>query len=104
MKTLISSILLILGGICTIFGQATTFVKTDLSQAEIDKIVAKFTQNERLFREALNIYAFNRNATISTIGMGSQITGTYRRDSFMTFSADGARVEKIQFAPISTLT
>ena len=86
------------------FGQTTPFVKTDLSQAEIDKIIAKFTQNERLFRQALNVYAFNRNATISTIGMGGQITGTYRRDSFLTFDSNGARVEKILFAPISTLT
>lgn len=86
------------------FAQQTTFVKTDLSQAEIDNIVAKFTQNERKFREALNVYAFNRNATISTIGMGGQITGTFRRDSFMTFDAEGKRMEKILFAPIPTLT
>jgi hypothetical protein len=86
------------------FGQATTFVKTDLSQAEADRIVAKFSRNERLFREALNIYAFNRSATIQTIGMGTQITGTFRRDSFMTFDGNGARVERILFAPISTLT
>jgi hypothetical protein len=104
MKTLISSILITLVGVCNLLGQATTFVKTDLSQAEIDKIVAKFTQNERLFRSALNVYVFNRNASISTIGMGSQITGTFRRDSFMTFDAGGSRVERILFAPISTLT
>ena len=83
---------------------ATAFVKADLSQAEIDRIVSKFTQNEKLFRQALSIYAFNRNATIQTIGMGGQITGTYRRDSFMTFDGEGKRSEKILFAPISTLT
>lgn len=86
------------------FAQATTYAKTDISQTEIDKIIAKFTQNERLFRQALNVYAFNRNATIQTIGMGGQITGTYRRDSFMTFDGEGKRAEKILFAPVSTLT
>lgn len=86
------------------FGQASTFTKADLTQSEIDQVVAKFTQNERLFRRALNIYAFNRSATIQTIGMGGQITGTFRRDSFMTFDAGGNRVEKILFAPITTLT
>ncbi|HEX6279688.1 MAG TPA: hypothetical protein VFZ49_06680 [Pyrinomonadaceae bacterium] len=85
------------------FAQQTTFTKTDLSQAEIDNIVAKFTQNERKFREALNVYAFNRNAMISTIGMGGQTTGMFRRDSFLTFDAEGKRVEKILFAPIPTL-
>ena len=104
MKTLILLCLTMLIGVGLAPGQSTTFTKTDLSQAEIDKIIAKFTQNERLFRQALNIYAFNRNASISTVGMGGQITGTYRRDSFMTFDQSGGRLEKILFAPISTLT
>lgn len=86
------------------FGQATSFVKSDLSPAEIDKIIARFTRNERLFREALNIYAFNRNATVSTIGMGGQITGTFKRESFLTFDGEGKRIERILFAPVSTLT
>jgi hypothetical protein len=84
--------------------QTSAVRKVDLSQAEIDKIVKKFTSNEGLFRQALNIYAFDRSAAISTVGMGGQITGTYRRDSYMTFNTDGSRVEKINFAPISTLT
>src|SRR5215213_3592410 len=51
-------------------GQSTTFIKADQSPAEIDKIISKFTRNEKLFRSVLNVYAFNRNATIQTIGMG----------------------------------
>ena len=105
MKSLFIRIgLVTLFGTVAAFSQATTFAKTDLSQAEIDKIIAKFTQNERLFRQALNVYVFNRNATISTIGMGGQITGTFKRESLMTFDGEGKRVEKILFAPISTLT
>ena len=88
----------------SVFAQGSNIVKTDLSQAEINNIVKKFTRNEALFREALNVYAFNRNAVISTIGMGGQITGTYRRDSFLTFTSDGNRIERIEFAPVSTLT
>lgn len=83
---------------------ATNVVKQDLSQAEIDKIVKKFTHNEGLFRQALNVYAFNRYATVSTIGLGGQITGTYKRDSFLTFTDAGDRIERILFAPVSTLT
>jgi hypothetical protein len=87
-----------------VFGQGAAFAKSDIGQAEIDKIVSKFTQNESLFRRALNVYAFNRNATIQTIGMGGQITGTYRRESFLTFDGAGNRVEKILLFPVSTLT
>lgn len=75
-----------------------------LPKAEIDRIVRKFTDNEGAFRQALTNYVFNRSATIQTVGLGGQITGTYRRDSFLTFTEDGRRFEKITFFPISTLT
>lgn len=81
----------------------TSIIKKDLSQAEIDRIVTKFTENERLFREALTNYVFNRSATVHTIGMGGQVTGVYRRDSFMTFASDGQRFERITYFPVPTL-
>lgn len=106
MKNFLSLILVIVClGVVSAFGQTTSnIVKTDLSQSEIDRIVKKFTQNEALFRQALNLYAFNRYATMLTIGMGGQITGTYKRDSFLTFNEAGERFEKILFAPVSTMT
>ncbi len=87
------------------FGQAENadIVKPNISQAEIAKIIHTFTQNEKLFREALNEYAFNRYATIQTIGLGGNVTGTYRRDSFLTFTQGGNRFERVTFAPVSTL-
>ena len=84
------------------FGQAVGVVKKDISAAEIDRIIKKFTANEGDFRAALTSYVFNRSATINTIGLGGQISGTYRRDSFMTFTSDGARFEKVIFAPVAT--
>jgi hypothetical protein len=91
-------------GSVSVFGQGgSNIVQHELSQAEIDRIIAKFTQNEGLFRQALGAYVFNRYATIATVGMGGQVTGVYRRDSFMTFGESGNRFEKILFSPISTL-
>lgn len=105
MKKLVCILTIVLGlSIISAFGQESSITKTDLKPAEIDNIIKKFTQNESLFRQALNVYAFNRNAKIHTIGMGGQISGTYQRDSFLTFNAAGERFEKILFAPISTLT
>ncbi len=83
--------------------QASKIVKSDMSQTEIDRIVKKFTDNEARFRQALNEYAFDRSAMIQSLGMGGQITGVFRRDSFMTFKDTGERIEKISFNPISTL-
>ncbi|MDQ3802053.1 MAG: hypothetical protein M3384_21720 [Acidobacteriota bacterium] len=78
--------------------------KANLSQAEIDRIVKAFTTKEGEFRQALSQYVFNRSASVSTIGLGGNITGTFRRDSFMSITPEGQRFEKILFAPVSTLT
>src|SRR5688572_24483250 len=83
------------------FAQPAAITKVSLQQSEIDRIIKSTAENEGAFREALTNYVFDRSATISTIGMGGQISGTYRRDSFMTFTQDGKRFEKIVFAPVS---
>ena len=104
MKRITASFLFLAALTMSVAAQASTIVKADLPQAEIDNIVKKFTAGESLFRRALNTYAFNRSATIQTIGMGGQITGSFRKDSFLTFTSDGQRVERLLFAPVSTLT
>ena len=86
------------------FAQTSSIAKSDLSQTDIDRIVQKFTENEKKFRSALTEYVFNRNATIQTIGMGGQITGVYHRQSFMALKPDGERFEKITYFPMSTVT
>ncbi len=82
--------------------QGTGVVKSDLSPADINRIIQKFTANESDFRQALTSYAFKRYATMNIIGLGGQIAGTFRRDSHMTLSPEGVRFEKILFAPVAT--
>ena len=86
------------------FAQDAAISRSELSQTEIDRIVKGFTKHEGEFRQALAEYVFNRTATIQTVGLGGQVTGTYRRDSFLALTPEGARFEKIVFAPVSTLT
>ena len=90
--------------VLSVFAQTSRIVKKDLSQAEIDRIIKTLANNEQSFRDALTNYVFNRKATIQTIGMGGQITGTYHRESFMTFGSDGGRFEKITYFPVPSLT
>lgn len=85
------------------FAQTTNIVNTNLSQAEVDRIIKTFSENEKKFRMALTEYVFNRNATIQTVGMGGQITGVYHRKSFMALTASGERKEKITYFPMSTI-
>lgn len=84
------------------FAQTSNIVKSDMSQAEIDRIVQNFIKHEDEFRFALTNYVFNRSSTFQTIGMGGQITGTFRLDSLLTFNKQGKRMEKVLYAPVST--
>ena len=88
----------------SVSGQGSNIVKTDLPKTEVDRIIKSFTSHEAAFREALTNYVFTRSASVFTIGMGGQVTGTYRRDSFMTFTSDGQRFERINYFPVPTLT
>lgn len=104
MKILLSSLFVSILSVGAVLSQTPTITKVSLSPAETDKIVRTITANEAAFREALTNYVFNRYATIQTVGMGGQITGTYKRDSFMTFTSDGRRFERITFFPVPTVT
>src|SRR6476660_2532850 len=73
------------------------------SQAEIDRIISRFTRKESEFRRALNSYSFKRDALIQSIGMGGQVIGEYHRVSQFTFDDQGNRYEKINFFPMSSM-
>ena len=103
MKRSISLLLATLFFFAVALGQTDGVIKKDLSASEIDRIIKKVAENEGDFRAALTSYVFNRFATVNIIGLGGQIAGTYRRDSFMTFSQDGGRFERILFGSFSGL-
>jgi hypothetical protein len=79
-------------------------ISTANPPADVQGIVRAFTAKETEFRRALNEYAFERDATVQTIGMGGQLTGEYHRVSRFSFSDAGARFEKITYFPQPTLT
>jgi TonB family protein len=83
---------------------AATVSASAMPQAQVDEIVRAFTAKESRFRQALNTYAFKRDALVQTIGMGGQVTGEYHRVSQFTFDDAGNRFEKINYFPMPTLT
>src|SRR2546423_1176831 len=76
---------------------------SNLSQSQIDDIIRRFTAKETQFRQALNQYAFRRDALIQELGMGGQVVGEYHRVSDFTFADNGTRFEKIGFFPMPSL-
>ncbi len=76
----------------------------NLSQAQVDQIIRKFTAKETEFRQALNEYFFRRDALVQVLGMGGQVVGEYHRVSDFTFDDRGNRFEKINFFPMPSFT
>ena len=108
----LSTLLLIFAAAPLAWGQQTTADakgpsltgSASLSQAQIDEIIRKFTAKETEFRQALNQYAFKRDALVQEIGMGGQVVGEYHRVSSFTFDDKGTtRFEKIGFFPMPSL-
>ncbi len=103
MRKIIFALLMFCLSSVTGFAQVGQIERNNLNSIEIEQMIKKFTKNEDDFRMALTNYVFNRKAKVQTIGLGGLITGTYQRDSFMTFKSNGERFERILYAPISTL-
>ncbi len=100
---------LVLGLLQTSFSQTTQVSGRssnvrDAPAVNVEVVVRSFTAKETEFRQALNNYAFKRDATVQTIGMGGEITGEYHRVSEFVFDDRGTRFEKITFFPAPTLT
>jgi len=83
--------------------QGQALAPSNLSPADIDRIIRAFTAKETDFRKALNEYTFKRDAVIQTIGIGGQISGEYRRVSHFVFDDKGARYEKVELSTMPTL-
>jgi TonB family protein len=82
----------------------TTAGSANLTQAQVDAIIARFAAKETQFRQALNAYAFKRDALVQEIGMGGQVVGEYHRVSDFTFDDKGNRFEKINYFPMPSFT
>ena len=87
-----------------LYAQQPAPVSPKDSSLDISKIIRAFTSKETEFRKALADYAFKRDATIQTIGVGGNITGEYHRVSQFVFTDKNERFEKITYFPPPTLT
>ena len=96
-------LLLLLSTASRVWAQGSNNNSGSLSPAEVDRIIKTFTAKEGLFRQALNLYSFKRDAIIQSLGMGGQITGEYHRVSYFTFDDQGNRYEKISYFPMPSV-
>lgn len=71
------------------------------------EIIRKFSDNEARFKQAQAAYTYTRDIVIQTLAAlkfgGTTVTGQYQLVSQITFDSQGHSLEKVIFAPQSTL-
>ncbi|MGB6728230.1 MAG: hypothetical protein WBE74_20230, partial [Terracidiphilus sp.] len=83
------------------------FGRMDLSAPSIpaDQIIKQFAAKETEFQEALNHYTYRRVARVETIDDDTnKVDGEWYEVDDVIFNPDGARTEKVVFAPPNSLT
>jgi muconolactone delta-isomerase len=104
-STLVAAALfLLLSADAPVRAQSSGANSATLPPAEIERLIKTFTAKEAQFRNALNEYAFKRDAILQSLGMGGQITGEYHRVSLFTFDDQGNRYEKINYFPMPSFS
>ena len=80
------------------------FGRMDLAAPSIppDQIIKQFAAKETEFQDALNHYTYRRTARVQTIDDDTnKVDGEWYEVDDVIFDPDGARTEKVVFAPAS---
>jgi len=71
----------------------------------VEQIVKDFTAQEAVFDEALHHYTYRRTARVDTVNDDThKVDGEYYEVDDVTFRPSGGRLEKVLYAPPSTLS
>jgi hypothetical protein len=85
-------------------GAAFGATLTDPSPSQVDDIIAKFAAKEAAFSKARSNYTYKQTAKVETLDDGGGVTGRWQEVTDIIFSPEGARIEKVTYAPPNTLT
>jgi hypothetical protein len=91
-----------LGALVT--GAASGATLTDPDPSQIDSIIAKFAAKEAAFAKARGNFTYRQTAKVETLDDGGGVTGRWEEVTDIIFSPEGARIEKVTYAPPNTLT
>ena len=75
----------------------------DPNPSQIDDIVARFAAKEAAFAQARGNYTYRQTARVATLDDSGATTGKWEEVTDIVFTPAGARIEKVAYAPPSTL-
>ena len=69
----------------------------------VQELIQKFAGKEAIFKDARNHYTYTQDVIVETVD-GDTVDGEFRQTTDVLYDDKGQRVEKVTFAPQSTLT
>jgi hypothetical protein len=75
----------------------------ELTEAQIDEIIRKFSQNETEFAKARERYTYRQTARVHVLDQSGRVAERYDIVSDIIFTSEGKRTERVVKAPVSTL-
>ena len=69
----------------------------------IPEIIRRFAEKEKEFRAARENYSYHQIVKVQTLSPEGQATGTHQLESDIIFTPSGDRIERVTYAPLSTL-
>jgi len=70
---------------------------------DIQRIIQAFAAKEKEFRDARANYSYHQVVKVQTLSEDGDVTGTYQMESDIIFTPSGDRIERVTYAPLSTL-
>ncbi|MBK5292355.1 MAG: hypothetical protein JJE04_11855 [Acidobacteriia bacterium] len=84
-------------------GAAVAAGKEDLSEEQIQEIIAKFAAKESEFAQAREKYTYRQTAKVHELDEPGNVLGRYEIVSDIIFTSAGRRTERVVRAPVTTL-
>ncbi|MGH9783005.1 MAG: hypothetical protein ACRD88_02370 [Terriglobia bacterium] len=86
---------------------STSAARADAAPAgerpNIPEIIRRFAEKEKEFRAARDSYSYHQVVKVQTLSPEGQVTGTHQLESDIILTPSGDRVERVTYAPLSTL-
>jgi hypothetical protein len=83
--------------------QGSDLPGTDLTPAQQQEIIDKFSAKESEFAAARENYTYRQSYKIEEIGPGGRPSGKFEMVADIIFTAEGKRTERVVYAPMNTL-
>ena len=75
----------------------------DSATPDVQEIIGRFAAKEKEFKAARDNYTYRQVVKVEELSGEGDVTGTYQMQEDVIFTPQGERVEKVVFAPMSTL-